>query len=361
MSTEVVHLRQRTLPSGARSLYLDYTIDGTRTKELLKMYLLPGSDRITKDQNRETMRAARMIQAKRTLDIQNGRAGIATRKGARVLLVDYMEERKAAYEKRGSTYAHTVRSTIRWVKKYKPRVTLGAVDEAFIRGFIAKLGNGVDDGSAYTYYTCLMIILNSAVRDKLIAANPSRFLDVSEKPKGHTSTRAFLTLDEVRDLSEAPCRSTVLKRAFLFSCFCGLRKSDVQSLRWKDLTPGPKGGQLVTVVMQKTQKPIYIPLGANAEKWLPKRGNGDDLVFPGIPPSPTAERMLAAWAKAAGLSKHVTFHVARHTHATLLLTYGADIYTVSAILGHKNVTTTQIYAKIVDQKRIDAINAIPDL
>lgn len=117
----------------------------------------------------------------------------------------------------------------------------------------------------------------------------------------------------------------------------------------------------VTVVMQKTQKPIYIPLGANAEKWLPKRGNEDDLVFPGIPPSPTAERMLAAWAKAAGLSKHVTFHVARHTHATLLLTYGADIYTVSAILGHKNVTTTQIYAKIVDQKRIDAINAIPDL
>ena len=65
---------------------------------------------------------------------------------------------------------------------------------------------------------------------------------------------------------------------------------------------------------------------------------------------------LQRWVMRAGITKSITFHCARHTHATLLLTYGADIYTVSKLLGHKDVKTTQIYAKIVDQKKIDAVN-----
>ena len=58
----------------------------------------------------------------------------------------------------------------------------------------------------------------------------------------------------------------------------------------------------------------------------------------------------------AGIEKHVTFHVSRHSYATMMLTIGVDIYTVSKLLGHKNVATTQIYAKIIDQKKIDAVN-----
>ena len=61
-------------------------------------------------------------------------------------------------------------------------------------------------------------------------------------------------------------------------------------------------------------------------------------------------------AKNAGIEKHVTFHVSRHSYATMMLTIGVDIYTVSKLLGHKNVATTQIYAKIIDQKKIDAVN-----
>ena len=60
----------------------------------------------------------------------------------------------------------------------------------------------------------------------------------------------------------------------------------------------------------------------------------------------------------AGISKTITFHCARHTYATLQLTMGTDIYTVSKLLGHKDLKTTQVYAKIIDQKKIDSVNKI---
>ena len=61
------------------------------------------------------------------------------------------------------------------------------------------------------------------------------------------------------------------------------------------------------------------------------------------------------------LAQPISFHAARHTHATMMLTLGADLYTVSKLLGHKNIATTQIYAKIVDKKKEEAISLIPNL
>ncbi|MFT0337187.1 tyrosine-type recombinase/integrase [Bacteroides faecis] len=61
------------------------------------------------------------------------------------------------------------------------------------------------------------------------------------------------------------------------------------------------------------------------------------------------------------LASPCIFHTARHTYATLLLTLGTDLYTVSKMLGHTNVATTQIYAKVVDRKKVDAVNLVNDV
>ena len=70
---------------------------------------------------------------------------------------------------------------------------------------------------------------------------------------------------------------------------------------------------------------------------------------------------LVQWMLKAGITKAITFHSARHTFATLQLTLGTDIYTVSKLLGHSELKTTQIYAKIIDQKKLEAVNRIPNL
>ena len=118
----------------------------------------------------------------------------------------------------------------------------------------------------------------------------------------------------------------------------------------------------IEIKMQKTKEPLYLPISDEALKWLPQQNEakGDGLIFP-LTHEGTINKILQKWAKDAGVIKHISFHVARHTHATMMLTLGADLYTVSKLLGHKNIATTQIYAKIVDKKKEEAISLIPNL
>ena len=93
---------------------------------------------------------------------------------------------------------------------------------------------------------------------------------------------------------------------------------------------------------------------------MPERGDAADSenVFARLPKGQYLNDLIKAWTKEAGLSKHVTFHTSSYTFATMLLTLGADLYTVSKLLGLANVKTTQNYGKIVDQKKDDAVSRI---
>ena len=160
---------------------------------------------------------------------------------------------------------------------------------------------------------------------------------------------------------DADCKYPEVKRAYLFSCFCGLRISDIYKLTWGDIVLDGEQYK-VRVVMKKTAKALYLPLSATALRWLPERGTGKDTdnVFV-LPTQMLVNYRLSAWAKKAGITKRVTFHTARHTFATMELTAGADLYTTSKLLGHTNVKTTQIYAKIVDAKKAEAVNLVSNL
>ncbi len=246
---------------------------------------------------------------------------------------------------------------------------LSQVDKQFSLRFLEflqseykrKNGNHIAASTATTYFLMLNAALNAAVQKELIDENPFKKIPSRDKIHKTESKREFLTVEEVRALIATPVRSERTKNAYLFSCFCGLRISDIRNLKWKNVHQDGEQTRL-EIVMRKTKEPIYLPLSNEALRWMPKRENqsDDDFVF-SVPRETHVTKVLLRWAKDAGISKHVTFHTARHTFATMMLTLGADLYTTSKLLGHTNVQTTQIYAKIVNKKKDEAVNLVNGL
>ena len=132
------------------------------------------------------------------------------------------------------------------------------------------------------------------------------------------------------------------------------------ALRWRDIQQTDAGDIIRLLSMKKTKQPVTVPLGAQAKAWLPDRNGAspDEKVFPHAPTISTADRALKHMAQQAGIEKNLTFHCSRHTFATLTLTAGGDIYTTSKLLGHTSVLTTEIYAEVVNEKKVAAVNLL---
>ncbi|WP_455668251.1 tyrosine-type recombinase/integrase [Phocaeicola sp.] len=371
-SKEPVKLRSRKRANGSEALYLDIYLGGKRQNEYLKLYLVPEKTREDKARNKETMTLANAIKAKRIVEIQNGRFGFNENKEKRkLLLIDWLESLREYYKNKSSDrFSDTVRNLICHVKKYSGEQTaLKDVDKKYIEGLIkflnstiGKYGNPLSKETVYTYYVTFSIAMNKAVRKDLIPSNPCNKIDPSDKPERRSKKKEYLTLEEIQKLIDTECADWRVKYSFLFCCFTGLRWIDVSSLRWKNIQKTGDNEYQIELIQQKTKELVCIPLSENAMKWLPEKGiNGyENKVFPFGDRSIVYD-YLHKWTKAAGINKKIVFHSSRHTYATLLLYYGADLYTVSKLLGHASIKTTQIYAKIVDESKRKAVNLIPDL
>ena len=234
-------------------------------------------------------------------------------------------------------------------KKHKVR-------EASARDIAKAEPTFISPTTQHIYYVCFCAALNEAVRAEIILSNPFDKIASADKIKVPASKREYLTIDEVKQLIATDYKRENIKNAFLFSCFCGLRYSDICAITWGQIIQDGEQMRL-QLKMQKTQEMLYLPISEQAQKFLPNRGtaSANDPIFHMFS-EPQTNNNLAKWAKAAGITKKVTFHVARHTFATMMLTLGADLYTTSKLLGHKNVETTQIYAKIINKKKDEAVN-----
>ena len=217
--------------------------------------------------------------------------------------------------------------------------------------------------SKLLFQTNLNAMLNHAVKESLLLRNPFYEIEEHEKFGKTPSDRTFLTIDEVNRLAKVKTGSPCTKQTFMFCCFTGLRHSDMAALRWKDIRKTDDGEVIFVPSMQKTKHPVIVPLGQQAKSWMPEKPENADnqLVFPDVPSLCCANRALKNMAKRAGIEKVVTFHTSRHTFATMTLTAGTDIYTTSKLLGHTNVHTTEIYADVMMETKVDTINLVNGL
>lgn len=379
---EPVRIRFKELANGNKSIYLDIYTKGKRTYEFLKLYIIPDVDDAARTQNANTLQAANFIKSQRIIQLTNDEAGVVNRDSVRskILLIDWMEEYKRRKAETGQSLrnSQTVGIVTKHLKAYRgDSIPLADVDENYCRGFIRYLQTAktvigkkkssirtLSKLSANAYFNCLASALNEAVRRRLIPANPTKFLSQDDRRmlKAAPPQRGYLSLEEVQKLIATTCKLLQVKQAFLFACFCGLRISDIRALRWSDIEQND-GRWAASILMTKTRERLYLPLSDEALQWLPERGTAgkDALIFTRLPKSEKGlNNQVKKWAEGAGIDKKVCFHVSRHTFATSLLTLGADIYTTSKLLGHKNVHTTQIYAEVINQKKVDAVNLMGD-
>ena len=210
----------------------------------------------------------------------------------------------------------------------------------------------VSQNSASAYYSTFRGLLKIAYIEKMFKENLNDYL---EKIDCQDTKREYLTLDEVKRLAATPCKIPVLKAASLFSCLTGLRISDILNLQWSDFGLAPDRGYCIRIRTQKTKTEATLPISYEAYELCGEVGT--DKVFKGLTRS-MINYPLKHWLAEAGIEKHVTFHCFRHTFATLQIAAGTDIYTVSKMLTHRNVSTTQIYAELVNEKKRESANRI---
>lgn len=214
--------------------------------------------------------------------------------------------------------------------------------------------------SAVSYFNKIKAGLKQAFIDGYLIQNLNDKIRPIKEEETH---KQFLTIEELKKLVLYPCKSEVHKNAGLFSALTGLRFSDIQKLTWNEIEYIEKEGYILKYKQKKTSNVEVIPISDQAYSFTngtrnPKEMDQTKKVFENLVYSAQRNTLLKEWIQSAGITKNITFHCFRHTYATLQLYNGTDIYTVSKMLGHKNLKNTQIYAKIVDAKKRETVNKI---
>jgi len=376
-----ISLKKKKLTSGKISLYIEYykgkvvDADGktkhNRDFEYLKLYLHenPRSAK-EKQENKETQTIAENILSIRQAEYVQGKYNLKDHNKPKELFLDYFERKKQERYESEQNYANWHASQKHLLKYCPKSLMVEEVTPDFIRGFKKYLDTearttanvSLSQNSKYTYYNKFKACINAAYDEGYFSSNPLRGIKGFEMGE---SQREYLTFEELQALYKAECKYQVLKKAFLFSCLAGLRWSDVNKLLWSEVREetDSDGNPYFKIIFrqEKTDGLEYLYISDQARTFLGERKSESDRVFQGLKYSSTYNAELVNWSNRAGITKHITFHCSRHTCAVLMLENGADLYTVSKFLGHRELRTTQIYAKIVDRKMKEAANIIPEL
>ncbi len=375
-----VHLRKRVgrvSPENQKkgkkqksSLYLAWTPrPGSKVQyEWLNLHIYENpKTNLEKDHNKETMQLAESIRAKRLLDNQTSNHGFASPVKAKISFLTYFK--KLADKRRDDSDGNygNWQSVYEHLKVFIGRkdYTLEQIDENFLEGFKQYLQGNItrrgkqqklEANSALSYYNKVKAALREAYVNKMIKENPSNRVKGLKAGDNH---RQFLTIEELQLLAATNCKNGIMKRAFLFSALTGLRWSDVKGLKWNMIRYTDGAGWSLEYVQKKTRGAEILPLSEQAITILGNKINDNIEIFEKLSYNTHMNKQLQDWVDDAGVKKKISFHCARHTFATLQLSMGTDIYTVSKLLGHRHLKTTEIYAKVIDQKKIDAVMKLP--
>lgn len=365
-----VTLRQKEISNGRLSLYLDFyppilnpkTNEYSR-REFLKIYLFKKpKDQIQKISNIENLRTAELIQARRQNELDKKNIYTPLEKEQLQIRATGNESFSKYFKKLGQKKTDNnlqiwncsiihFENFLEGQDLLFKNVTIPLIED--FKDYLLRAkslrenGKKLSRNTALSYYNKIKTTLKKAYKEgKLRNDINAGVASIKEQE----SQRNFLTLEEAKVLFATSCPKEIVYKISVFSTLTGMRYSDIAKLRWSEIEHIENDGYYIRFMQKKTEGAETMPISDDAYALLGKRGDKKDKVFQNLKKW-DVDRTLPVWIAKSGITKHITFHCFRHTYATLQLTSGTDLFTISKMLGHKNIKTTQIYTKVIDKKK----------
>ena len=372
-----VTLRKRILPSGKITLYLDFfpPVYNHKThklyrREYLSLFLVPKpKSPIEKALNSENLYKAEIIRGNRFNEVNKEQ--IYTPFELERIHIKEVGEKSFIHYLKHTAESRTGNNADIW--KYaiihfemflkNEDILMQDIDVTIIEDFRAyllkakclrKKNQFLAQNTALSYFNKIKATLRKAYKKGLL---PTDVNAAVESIKEQESQRNFLTMEEASRLFRTPCKKEIVKRISMFSLLTGIRYSDIAKLTWEEVQYSKSEGYYIRFKQQKTDRPVTLPISQEAFECLGEKVEQYKRIFHDLKKW-DVDRLLPIWVRDASIEKHITFHCFRHSYATLQMAAGTDIFTVSKMLGHKNIKTTQIYTKIIDEKKRETTNKI---
>ncbi len=383
-TTDNPKLCGKRLSNGRTSLYLQYylgyhketdpvtgkqSVKVIRRKESLSLYLY--SDPRTPDKreyNKNAIEVAKRIRYEREQERLETGSGYRVRRRSRTDFLQYFRDYCDSYTKKDKdilklAYTRFI-DFLKSSPKYRPFSTgiqPRQLTEDMVREYAGYLQTRGAGGGPATIYAHFKKVVKHAAEHDIFAKNPCTGISIRAD---NSLTKDILSMEEIRTLVGTPFPSihVDIRRAFLFSLYTGIRFCDVKELTFGNVD---YSRQVLTFMQHKTEgrsahSNVTIPLNASALSLVGERGGKDERIFHLLTFS-NCLRVIQKWVDAAGIDKHITWHCARHSFAVNILNNGANIKTVSSLLGHSSISMTEKYLHAVDHLKRAAVDSLPDL
>ena len=349
-----------------------YKVKHVRKKENLNLYLYANpKDQRERMQNRNTLAFAEKTRFEREQRFLEDREGYKFRRDTNVNFLDFFqkfinESRNAPSHLNGSKVAlNRFKSFLAETPKYLAYSTYIRPDQLtpeMMREFADYVNARGYGQGPLTIFNRFKRVVKLAFEQELMRKNPCDGIVI--KFDKMAINKEFLTLEEIEKLvaTHYPQENSIIQRAFLLTLFAGIRYCDVSRLTYRNVDYSTR---TLRFEQKKTRgrsnhSHVVIPLSDALIEligYLPDNATPDTLIFD-LPTYIACNNALGTWVKHAGIKKHITWHCGRHSFAVNTLSAGANIKTVSSLLGHSTLSMTERYLHVIDSQKEDAINSL---
>ena len=350
-----VYLRLKPNKNQTQTFYLDVYVNKTRTREFLtNLKLVKPKNNIDRDSNRQMRLLAEQARNKRAIEVEASLHSIIPMSRKAIDLLKYFTSTADKYGKKDKRVISASLSKFETFlnDKGKRSIKTNELTKGLVIEFKEYLETKLNGETPSNYFKKFKKVLENLVNDGVLASNPSNGVSIK---KNESISKQILTFGEINTLQQTPITNEEVKRAFIFSCYTGLRFCDVIELTHEHIN-----NDIIEIKQKKTSVPVVIQLHEEAKKILSSCKTKTGKLF-ALPSHTACLKSLTVWVKNAGIKKHITWHCARHSFATAIITHGSDVSSASSLLGHTSLVYTQRYVRIVDKLKERAISNLPML